>query len=60
MEGFFPRIAEGMVHRVGQPTAKGGNRSEGVGHGKKGETFSMLRRWAHANGDLLGSWSRLA
>jgi hypothetical protein len=60
MEGFFPRIAEGMLHGVGQPTAKGGDRSEGVGHGKEGETFSMLGRWALANGDLLGFWSGLA
>jgi hypothetical protein len=41
VEGFFPRIAKGVLHHFGDPTSEGGRRGKRMGHGKGRESFSM-------------------
>ena len=55
MEGFFPGVAERVMHHVGEPAAEGSQRGKGMGHGKGEETFSMALAGPLANEDLLGS-----
>lgn len=41
VKGFFPGIAEGVLHHVGEPAAEGSRRGKGMGHGRDEESFSM-------------------
>jgi hypothetical protein len=55
VESFFAGIAEGMLHHVCHPSAKGRKGSEGVGHGDSArDKTSMVKPRPPANGNLLG------